>query len=208
MDYHLGRRMTGKNSTLPHSNTRLVVARDQSHDHGYHFYNQEQETENEAGFDQVFRDAWNVLFTPAPPVQALIDNNMKELSLVPGQYIAVHVRSMYKSNKSNNQGMIGNSINCASMLKPGWPIYFASDSTNATKNAVQYAKLKNASIVFHKTDNEPLHLDRGNEFLKRSNGWRNNTASDFYSVFVDLYLLANSGCMTFGEGGFGKWGSL
>jgi hypothetical protein len=154
-----------------------------------------------------FRDVWNVLFTPAPPVQSLIDDHMKELGLVPGHYIAVHVRSMYRSDKSNDQVMISNSINCASMLKPGWPIYFASDSTNATKNAVKYATNKNASIVFQTTNSEPLHLDRGDEFLERSNGWRNNSASDFYSVFVDLYLLANSGCSSFGVGGFGKWGS-
>jgi hypothetical protein len=208
LNYRSGARMTGKNSTLPHSNKTLVIAKDQSHDHGLHFYNQHRETENEAGFDEVFRDVWNVLFTPAPPVQALIDENMKELSLVPGQYIAVHVRSMYMSDQSGDHTMIGNSINCASMLKqPGWPIYFASDSTNTTNNAVQYATRQNASIVFRKTDRDPLHLDRGNEFLERSNGWRNNTASDFYSVFIDLYLLANSGCSTIGVGGFGHWGS-
>jgi hypothetical protein len=206
LDYKSSPRMTG-NSTLPQSNRTLVIARDQTHDHGLQFYNQAQETENEAGFDEVFRDLWNVLFTPAPPVQALLDNNMKELSLLPGLYIAVHVRAMYRSDKSNDQAMLSNSINCASMLKPGWPIYFASDSTNATKNAVQYARNKNATIVFRETDSEPLHLDRGGEFLERSNGWRNNTVSDFYSVFVDLYLLGNSGCSTFGVGGFGKWGS-
>jgi hypothetical protein len=207
LKYRFAARMTGKNSTLPFSNTTLVVAKDQSHDHGLHFYNQHRETENETGFDQVFRDVWNVLFTPAPPVQALINENMQELSLVPGRYIAVHVRSMYKSDQSSDHDMIGNSINCASMLKPGWPIYFASDSTNTTTNALRYATRQNASMVFRKTDTDPLHLDRGNEFLERSNGWRNNTASDFYSVFIDLYLLANSGCSSIGVGGFGHWGS-
>jgi hypothetical protein len=226
---------------LKQSDKRVVAVKDQSHDHGYHFYTQQaraaattennntiyniEKEEEEANFDKVFRDVWNVLFTPAPPVQALIDQNMKELSLVPGQYVAVHVRSKYKVDNSNNLPMIHNSINCASTMlqqnKPddasssSWPIYFASDSSNATKHAVQYAQQgnkKNATsirIAFRKTDREPLHLDRGgSDFLKKSNAWRNNTASDFYDVFVDLYLLANSGCSTIGIGGFGKWGAL
>jgi hypothetical protein len=58
------------------------------------------------------------------------------------------------------------------------------------------------------TDTEPLHLDRGIGFLQKSDGWKNLSASAFYNVFVDLYLLAGSQCVAHGIGGYGKWGSL
>jgi hypothetical protein len=217
------------------SNKRVVFVKDQTHDHGYHFYTQQARAaaaaaaitttnnntnnheEEEADFNQVFGDVWNVLFTPSHPVQALIDQNMQELRLVPGHYVTIHVRSKYKVNKSNNREMIHNSINCAfstMQLLPknnkSWPIYFASDSSSATSHAMKYVAhqgKKNASsssssgiLAFRKTDQEPLHLDR--------TAWRNNTVSDFYNVFVDLYLLANSACSIIGIGGFGKWGAL
>jgi hypothetical protein len=220
LDALLDYRSPIQKDTAISSSRRLVMVKDQTHDHGFHSYNQAARNatiagnnEEEADFDQVFRDAWNVLFTPAPPVQALIDHNMNELDLVPGQYVAVHVRSKYKVDKSNDKRMMHNSINCASTMRPGWPIYFAADSSNATKHAVQYAQIvKNVSIAFRQSDVEPLHLDRGRSggssgdaIIKASNGWRNNTASDFYDVFVDLYMLANSACSTTGIGGFGKW---
>jgi hypothetical protein len=31
---------------------------------------------------------------------------------------------------------------------------------------------------------------------------------DFYDTFVDLYILAESRCITYGAGGFGSWASL
>jgi hypothetical protein len=106
-----------------------------------------------------------VLFTPSAPVAALIDQNSKDLNLVPGEYVATHVRSLYKSDKSSNLAMVQNGVNCATKLKPGWPVYFASDSSNASRSALTYGRSKNATIVARIADTEPLHLDRGVEFL-------------------------------------------
>jgi hypothetical protein len=53
-----------------------------------------------------------------------------------------------------------------------------------------------------------LHIDRGIDFLQRSNGWKNVSVAAFYDTFVDLYLLAGSQCLSYGVGGYGLWGSL
>jgi hypothetical protein len=180
------------------SSERVVTFRHQDHDHGSIFYNLVK-AEDELPFDRVFREMWDMLFTPSAPVAALIDQNSKDLNLVPGEYVATHVRSLYTSDKSSNRAMVHSGINCATTLKPGWPIYFASDSRNASRSALKYGRSKNATIVARIADTEPLHLDRGIEFLKRgAGGWKNLSSSAFYDVFVDLYLLANSRCVAHG----------
>jgi hypothetical protein len=134
---------------------------------------------------------------------------MNDLNLVPGEYVASHLRSMYTRDKSGNANLVSNSVNCATELKPGWPIYFASDSFNATGSALRYGRSKNATIVARMGDTDPLHLDREIAFIGGSSiGWKNLSASAFYDVFVDLYLLAGSQCMAHGIGGYGKWGSF
>jgi hypothetical protein len=176
------------------------------------FYNQHKSA-NELEFHQVLRDFWDTLFTPSPPVAALIRQNMKDLNLTPGAYVAAHVRTMYNSDESNNTDMIRNGVNCATKQKPGLPVYFASDSSNATLAALEYGRSKQkdsttATVVARITDTEPLHLDRGIDFLHRSDGWKDVNVSAFYDIFVDLYLLAGSQCVAYGQGGYGIWGAL
>jgi hypothetical protein len=180
------------------------------------FYNQHKSA-NELEYDLVVRDFWDTLFTPSPPVAALIRQNMNDLHLVPGAYVAAHVRALYRSDASNNTDLIRNGINCATKLKPGLPVYFASDSSKATREALEYGRSKQsanvtatatATVVARIADTEPLHIDRGIDFLQRSNGWQNVSAAAFYDTFVDLYLLAGSQCLSYGVGGYGLWGSL
>jgi hypothetical protein len=189
------------------SSVRIVTFRHQNHDHGAGYYN-EQRSDNEPAFHSVFREMWDTLFTPSPPVAALIRQNMNDLNLVSGEYVASHIRSMYKGDKTSDADMIRNGVNCATQLKPGWPIYFASDSSKTTRFALRYGRSKNGTIAARIADTEPLHLDRGIGFLQSSDGWKNLSASAFYDVFVDLYLLAGSRCVAHGIGGYGKWGSL
>jgi hypothetical protein len=186
----------------------LITSIDQAHDHGAAFYDESRQSEDELSFDEVFRAVWQSVFIPSPAVAALSDQRSKDLNLVPGKYVSTQVRSKYHRDRSNDIKMIDNSLNCASNLEPGWSIYFTSDSTNATVHAINYGRSRNATVVSGIAEKEPLHLDRGNEFLKLSDGSRNNTPAGFYTVFVDLYLLANSRCVSYGLGGFGKWGSL
>jgi hypothetical protein len=131
------------------------------------FYNQHKNA-NELEYNAVVRDFWEALFTLSPPVAALIRQNMNDLHLVPGAYVAAHVRALYTSDASDNTDMIRNGINCATKLKPGLPVYFASDSFKATRGALEYGRSKQndnvtatATVVARIADTEPLHIDRG-----------------------------------------------
>jgi hypothetical protein len=194
-------------TAIANSSERILTFRHQDHDHGANYYNL-RKSDNEPAFDLVFREMWDTLFTPSPAVAALIRRNMNDLNLVPGEYVASHLRSIFTADRSSNASLIRNSVNCATQLKPGWPVYFASDSSNAIRSALQYGRSKNGTIVARIDDTEPLHLDRGIGFLRNSDGWKNLNSSAFYDVFVDLYLLAGSQCLAHGRGGYGKWGSL
>jgi hypothetical protein len=193
---------------LAESSAQIMTFRILIHDHRFEYYNTRRGNKNELGFHLVYRDMWDTLFTPSPPVAALIHQNMNDLNLVPGEYVATHVRALYRYDESSDTVMIHNAINCATKLKPALPIYFASDSSNAIRIARQYSRMQNSTIVARIADTEPLHLDRGNAFLLASDGWKNLRASDFYDIFVDLYMLAGSQCVTYGVGGYGMWGSF
>jgi hypothetical protein len=59
-----------------------------------------------------------------------------------------------------------------------------------------------ARVVTHTPKpNPPLHLDRCRD-------WQGRPPSDFYDTFVDLYLIALGGCVTFNKGGYGHWALL
>jgi hypothetical protein len=103
-------------------------------------------------------------------------------------------------------------------------ILLASDSLTASQLAVAYGQGRVVSQSTTTDDNNngistqwqtPLHLDREADFLQhhehRGVLLQHQTAlpaSAYYNVFVDLYLLANSRCVTYDRGGFGKLGSL
>lgn len=109
-------------------------------------------------------------------------------------------------------------------------ILVASDSLVASQLAVVYGQGRvvsqstttdvnsnnnvNTNIITTQSQT-PLHLDREADFLQhheqRGVLLQHQTAlpaSAYYNVFVDLYLLANSRCVTYDRGGFGKLGSL
>jgi hypothetical protein len=173
---------------------------------GSDYYNNLRKS-GELSFDEVYHDVWSALFQPSPAVAALVAQQMKELNLVPGEYVAAHVRAMYVSDTRENQEEV-DAVNCASQLGPGLPIFFASDSKNTSRQALAYAKSKGATIVARQTDKEPIHLDRGLDFLFKSDDWQGRPAADFYDVFVDLFIIAGARCVAYGVGGYGSWASL
>ena len=153
----------------------------------------------------IFREMWASLFLPSPEVQQRIADQMKVLGLTPNKYVSTHVRSRYVSNKD---GLEVNALRCASALSPGSPMFFTSDSLNTTEAAIHYAKNNGVRLLTPNRTDEPIHLDRGRDFLKNSNDWNNHDLERFYDIFVDLYLLANSKCVSFGSGGYGRLGAL
>jgi hypothetical protein len=194
------------------SDEPIMTVLRQLHGQRFKHYNQHKDA-HELGFHLVSREFWDTLFTPSAAVAALIQQNMKDLNLVPGKYVAAHMRTLYEKDESNNYAAIHNGINCATQLKPGWPVYFASDSSHATLAALEYGRSKRknrntTTVVARVADTEPLHLDRGIDFLGVSDAWKNLGAAAFYDTFVDVYLLAGSQCLAFGAGGYGMWGAM
>jgi hypothetical protein len=135
------------------------------------------------------------------------------------------------------QETVENAVNCAAELwQDSWGIatnivpitkpriLVASDSLAASQLAVAYGRGRVVSQTTTTSDNNnnaaqlqlhsqtPLHLDRGADYLTHHKRavYIQQTApvASYYNVFVDIYLLANSRCVTYDRGGFGKLGSL
>lgn len=197
---------------------RVLRVKFQSHFHGQEAYDARRISSTaEPSFGQVYHDLWRVVFTPAPPIAALIEQQMKELQLVPGTYITIHLRALY-AVKEREEGLLQwwsqNSIHCATTKLPTYhdpsgdggnalamPILFVSDSTFSTKAAKSYAHDRGIDVVHRKHSKPPLHLEK-------AENWSSLDATDFYDTFVDLYMIGMSQCTAYNMGGFGRWGSL
>jgi hypothetical protein len=189
-------------------NTPLVTMRHQKF--WPEFYDQ-RKLQHERSYQDVFHAVWQRVFEPTLPIQALIEKHMREMNLAKGKYVAVHVRAKYIRDLTKDTKGIENALNCASTLRPGYPIYVASDSTQVIRMAMEYGQSKGATVVARTDEHEPLHLDRGAAFLNHRNrrgAWQDHSASQYYDVFIDLYLLGDSECLTHGYGGYGRLGSL
>jgi hypothetical protein len=172
-------------------------------------------------FNVVFHKVWRILFTPSAPVQEIIQTKLSELGLTPNQYVASHLRALYAVESSDRpewyiQLYAENALACATQLRPGVPIFFASDSSIATDHALKVGLEKKVScnrtvfdtqpvaeavtkgvVVSIPNPNPPWHLDKMIGPVKK-----------FYDTFVDLYLMALAGCITYGRGGYGHWALL
>ena len=187
----------------------LIRTRYQSYNGGSAWYNNQTTLDHEKDepqFDDIFHNIWRIFFRPSPPVAQRIQDQLNKMNLIPGHYASAHLRALY-AIESRDETVIHqwteNALNCASGLRPGMPIFFASDSSHAAEYSKIYG-LRNhsARVETHTPDpNPPLHLDKCKD-------WKKRPPQDFFDTFVDLYLLALGGCVTYGKGGYGHWGLL
>jgi hypothetical protein len=84
--------------------------------------------------------------------------------------------------------------NCASILRPGGPVYFASHSKTVVGAMKNHATKENRTISTFDSL-EALHIDKTED-------WESRPPSDSYSVFVDEFLTVNCRCVTHCLGGF------
>jgi hypothetical protein len=97
-------------------------------------------------------------------------------------------------------------VECANTLRPGVPIYFASDSKVAvdTIRHLSQSDPKRSVVIFSDDDEtnskEALHLDKVTYFTTQP--------SDYYPTFVDFLIMSNGRCLSYGQGGFGLFASL
>jgi hypothetical protein len=154
-------------SELVESDEHVVRTKYQSYDGGMGWYNMGLKA-NETAFNEVFHDVWRVFFTPSPPIARRIKREMQQKGLAPGEYVSAHLRALYaQESRSAPQTRIWtrNAINCATKLKPGRPIFFASDSKIASDYSVLYGEKMNGTVVTHANfPDPPLHLDKAENF--------------------------------------------
>mmetsp|Transcript_7887 Transcript_7887/g.19018 ORF Transcript_7887/g.19018 Transcript_7887/m.19018 type:complete len:882 (-) Transcript_7887:30-2675(-) len=191
------------------SKHQSISVRYQSYDAGQGWYDSEKNTV-EATFNELYHDIWRVFFTPALPIAKAIKAFMSENGLVPGHYSSAHVRVLYALKTTPIPRIMRwtkNGLNCASHLRPGKPIFLASDSHQATQIAEEYAKKRNTTIHIHPNNPDPpLHLDKGEDINDHSTPRR--PPSDYYDTFIDLYIMAFGQCVFISKGGYGHWANL
>jgi len=206
---------TAQEDKFPKARQQVVCIRSHMHHHGRLYYDGWRQP-TEATFTQLYPDLWRFVFVPVPPIAQAVQQEMDRLSLKPGRFVMAHARALYGTHMRDTtwiQKLSRNAVSCAHRLaqrivhansdssvknnNDKIPIFFASDSALAIETALQWG---NGTVVTAAKPGgkQPLHLDRANS----------TTASDYYDIFVDLYLLGNSRCATFNVGGFGRWGAL
>ena len=185
-----------------------------------------RDNQEQFGFEPLFSRVWSVLFTPSPPIQEILQSRLSSLGLVPNEYVASHLRALYAVDDrplDEIHTFTENALACATNIYPGVPIFFASDAAQALEHAQHFngkqvqddanqtIKLKVVTAADDKkastsgetpnndnsTLNHPWHLD---SYI--------GPVENFYDTFVDLYMLAMAGCVTYGKGGYGHWGML
>jgi hypothetical protein len=172
-------------------------------------------------FNQVFHTVWRIFFTPSAPVTNVIQSKLTSLGLTPNHYVASHLRALYAVDNNDRpewhiQLYAENALACATQLRPGVPIFFASDSSVATAHALKVGQEKRVSCTKTIFDKQPvveaLSMGVVASIPNPNPPWHLDTmigpVEKFYDTFVDLYLMALAGCVTYGKGGYGHWASL
>ena len=157
-------------------------------------------------YEAIYHNVFRSLFKPSPPIEKMVNDKRLSDTLIAGQYAVAHYRAFYaiedkkeKVSKDTHRHLAINAVNCASKLRPGGPVYFASDSKVAVDAVKDYATDYRYPISVAQSD-EALHIDKFGKDDQRS--------KEFYSVFVDLLLMADGKCVSYGKGGFGRFALL
>ncbi len=181
--------------------------------------NAKKEDIKKFGFDSIFSRVWKLMFTPTVPIQKIVQSKLSTLGLVPNQYVASHLRALYAVEARPPQEVrmfTKNALACATTIFTGVPIFFASDSPLALETAHGF---DGQVILDPKNQSMTLKVLTAADVPTPSKNKGNNTQpwhldsyigpiENFYDTFVDLYMLAMGGCVTYGKGGYGNWASL
>ena len=179
-------------------------------------------------FGRIF---W-AFFRPHPKVQSLIDEQKQNLQITSGNYIAVHCRTRHPKGwpkdkpppraevekfpadrsdivfdgyeKEHTVAVATHAIQCArNLLKKDHmdePIYLMTDTfkvTNFMLGDESPFDIQTVNLVA-RTDSIPsIHIDR----KKGRPIW------EHYGTFMDLFLMVDARCISFGIGNFGRFAS-
>jgi hypothetical protein len=152
-----------------------------------------------------YHDLFRSFFIPSPRLQKKIDTQMAAHGLKPGEYAAAHLRAMYGNRVWRDPyetiQLTKLAIDCASQLVPGGPVYFAADIKFAVDAANEYGKQNGIPVATFELNEDPIHFDKDDKWLERK-------PSAYDDTFIDLFLIGQSRCVTYSNGGFGTFGQL
>ena len=186
----------------------------------------------------LFRELFYTSFRPSPPLAKMVQTEMSASELTPGKFISAHLRSKFpgepyrlaEENGSSDykkeevlKQEVDYAIRCASQLTTSidLPLYFAADATQANEMVQKYythgkpgltdtdshfagavststLSLSRRITTLQSTRASSVHL----AFAKLEN------ASEYFPIFVDLFIMGNAQCVSYGKGGFGQLASL
>mmetsp|Transcript_36077 Transcript_36077/g.87206 ORF Transcript_36077/g.87206 Transcript_36077/m.87206 type:complete len:482 (+) Transcript_36077:71-1516(+) len=169
-------------------------------------------------FTTLYHYFFHATFAPAPAIRSIVDELFQRLQLQPNRFVVVHIRAKYPGEVFRETGnltaleeIVDNAICIASNnLIPNntknsevMPIYLASDAMPVLQAGMKHSNVvsrlsSSAQQQHNAEENDPPHLN----FAQK------DEPSAFYSIFVDLIVMSQSRCVTFGAGGFGRFGSL
>ena len=186
-----------------HTNDIVFRTKVQAPSAGEDYY--AKQSDANSTYADVSRGLFLEFFKPVPRLASLIERKMKEHNLVAGQYAATHLRAMYGNRKwrhpNETIALTVNGINCASSLLPGAPLYFASDVKFANKVAREYGRQRSLPVASLDFVDNPIHFDKDPE-------WQERDPSVYDDTFIDLFMLSQSRCVAYSNGGYGTFGSL
>jgi hypothetical protein len=165
-------------------------------------------------YDDVFHSLFRSMFRPVPRLQAKLTAKLAAHELVEATYAAAHLRLRYKYYYTPTQEDIQkdtlHALQCASQAFPGAPILFATDYADANTVAQQIAQqyverglrvitLEQQGADADESSTSFLHFDE-------DQAWIGRKPEEYDSTFLDLLLLGESKCVSYGVGGYGLFG--
>jgi hypothetical protein len=168
--------------------------------------------------EKHFRDIFWCLFEPSPPLSTVMKQRQTLLDFQKHPFVVAHYRALYGPQSPSMayiRAASGNAVNCASELMPGAPVVFLSDSFEARQRIHQISRTSkhNKTVIIPSSNHSslpfgrsPLHLDKATRGIPYYTN--NYEPADFYDTFLDVMLMAKASCVAFGQGGFGRMGSL
>lgn len=164
----------------------------------------------EAESKRIFHHLFRIMFQPSPKVAKMMQQQMEVNNLVPGKYIASHMRAWYPGAPIRNarakpfeeqqavmKREVTRVVKCASKLRTdsNTPIYFASDRDNVNEFVRREYNISQHNVYTMQGDNtKPVHIMNGKAGI-----------SSMYPIFVDLLIMGHASCVSFDRGGYGRF---
>ena len=188
--------------------------------------------------DPIFHHIFQLLLTPSPPVQQLVDDTMDRLGLIQHQYDAVHLRARYPGTSDifrPKAGLFSRGIDADGIR---WTKEARSEILRLVARAIDCVRRTNETqnnnsspplpIYFASDTNDAVRLvtNTATEQQQRVVGFvtpfeklhldrndrigliRKTPPSAFYPAFVDLWILSQAQCLSIGAGGYGIVASI